>query len=220
MSSSLHRVPPPDAELLALWTEPALRLGAQHDVTVEGERLLAAYRREHRRYHDVVHLVTVLRHVDDLAPFAADADLVRVAAWFHDAVYDPTSPDNESASAALAETVLDRLDVDPDCTAEVARLVRLTAGHTADAADRDGAVLCDADLAILGSSPEEYTDYAAAVRAEYAHVDEAAFAAGRAAILRTLIERPRLYRTPHAQQRWEKQARANLARELAFLTTT
>lgn len=217
-STDLRRTSLPDADLLALWTGPAERLGAQHDVRIEGERLLAAYRREHRRYHDVVHLVTVLRHVDELAAFAVDADVVRIAAWFHDAVYDVRSQDNEAASAMLAETVLDRLDVDPDCTAEVSRLVRLTAGHVTEPDDRDGGVLCDADLAVLAGRPDEYADYAASVRAEYAHVGEAAFAVGRAAVLRGLLDRPRLYRTPVAQQAWEQPARKNLARELAFLT--
>jgi predicted metal-dependent HD superfamily phosphohydrolase len=216
-STDLSNTPPADAELLPLWVEPVRRLGAQHDVTVEGERLLAAYRREHRRYHDVVHLMRVLRHVEELSAFAADADLVRVAAWFHDAVYDVTSPDNEAASAVLAETVLDRLDVDPDCTAEVSRLVRLTAGHVTDPADRDGAVLCDADLAVLGGSPEDYADYAASIRAEYAHVDDAAFATGRAAVLRSLLDRPVLFRTPYGREYWERRARINVERELAFL---
>jgi predicted metal-dependent HD superfamily phosphohydrolase len=218
LSNALSRTPPPDAELLALWVEPAERLGAQHDVRIEGERLLAAYRREHRRYHDVVHLVTVLRHVDDLAPVAGDADLVRVAAWFHDAVYDVRRDDNEAASAVLAETVLDRLDVDPDVVAEVSRLVRLTADHVADPADRDGAVLCDADLAVLAGPADDYADYAAGVRAEHAHVDDATFASARADVLRRLLDRPTLFRTPHGREHWEAPARHNLVQELRFLS--
>ena len=55
---------------------------------------------------------------------------------------------------------------------EVVRLVLLTAGHEVEPGDRNGAVLVDADLSILGAPPERYARYAADVRAEYAHVDD------------------------------------------------
>ena len=105
-----------DADLTALladWTAAALRIGAQHDVADRGRATARRLRprapplpRRRRTWR------TVLRHVDGLAAYAADADIVRVAAWFHDAVYDADRGDNEVVSAGLAETVLDRLDVD------------------------------------------------------------------------------------------------------------
>src|SRR5690242_20591764 len=51
-----------------------------------GRDLLRRYREKHRHYHDVRHLAAVLRRIDE---FADDHDLflVRLAAWFHDAVY-------------------------------------------------------------------------------------------------------------------------------------
>jgi predicted metal-dependent HD superfamily phosphohydrolase len=104
-----------------------------------------------------------------------------------------------------------------EVVAEVARLVRLTAGHDPAPEDRNGAVLCDADLAILAADAERYAAYAAAVRQEYAHVEESAFRAGRAAILGELLAQRRLFRTPIGQDRWERRARANLAAEIAAL---
>ena len=77
---------------------------------------------------------------------------------------------------------------------EVRRLVLLTAGHTATADDRNGAVLCDADLAILAAVPDAYDDYAVRVRAEYAHVPDELFRVGRATVLRQLLELPALFR--------------------------
>ena len=47
----------------------------------------------------------MLAHLDMLADEADDIDAVRLAAWFHDAVYEPGA-DNEEASAALAAAVL------------------------------------------------------------------------------------------------------------------
>lgn len=78
--------------------------------------------------------------------------------------------------------------------AEVARLVRLTATHDPRPAVDAGALLCDADLAILAADPAGYDTYAAAVRWEYAHLPNEVFRAGRAAVLRSLLGRPALYR--------------------------
>jgi predicted metal-dependent HD superfamily phosphohydrolase len=144
---------------------------------------------------------------------------VALAAWYHDAVYDPRAapPDNEEASVALALRELPRLGVPPDVVAEVARLVRLTAGHHAEPGDHNGALLCDADLAVLAADEAEYDAYAAAVRREYAHVPEDAFRAGRAAVLEQLLALPQLYRLPDTHAAWEARARANLAREVTSL---
>jgi predicted metal-dependent HD superfamily phosphohydrolase len=114
--------------------------------------------------------------------------------------------------------VLAGLDVPPAAVAEVSRLVLLTAGHAAGAGDRDGGLLCDADLAVLAGEPGAYDEYAAAVRREYAHVADPEFRAGRAAVLRRLLALPALYRLPELRAAWEPTARANLARELAALT--
>ena len=113
--------------------------------------------------------------------------------------------------------MLAALRVDDEVVAEVARLVRLTAGHDAADDDPDGAVLCDADLAILAADETRYAEYAAGVRAEYAHVPDDDFARGRAAVLRQLLGQRSLFRTPTAHAAWETAARANVAAELARL---
>jgi predicted metal-dependent HD superfamily phosphohydrolase len=182
-----------------------------------GADLLRRYGEPHRRYHTAEHLVAVLDHVDELAAEAGDAEAVRLAAWFHDAVYDPSRGDNEERSAVLAERMLADTDLPAVTVAEVARLVRLTTTHDPRDDDRNGAVLCDADLAILAAPPDRYAAYAAAVREEYAAVPDDAFRAGRAEILRSLLELPALFRTAPARERWEAAARHNLQTELMLL---
>ena len=159
----------------------------------------------------------MLGQVDRLADHAADPDAVRLAAWFHDAVYRPDRSENEERSAALAELALPEAGLTAGRTAAVARLVRLTTGHDPAADDRDGQVLCDADLAVLAGAPAEYAGYAAAVREEYSFVPEPAFRAGRADILRQLLALPVLFRTPYGAAHWEAPARRNLTGELALL---
>ena len=210
-------------DLFAEWTRVALAVGAKGDIAGAGARLLGAYGSPERAYHDLRHLTEVLERVDELAAAASDPDLVRLAAWFHDAVYDTTDTTaepgagNEGRSAQLAERALLALRVDPEAAEEVARLVRLTAEHDPDPFDANGCVLCDADLAVLARDPAGYADYVTAVRREYAHVPDELFRRGRAAILRGLLAQPVLFRTPLAHDRWAPTARANVTAELRDL---
>ncbi|KOU68897.1 hypothetical protein ADK57_14850 [Streptomyces sp. MMG1533] len=183
------------------------------------DNLLARWQEPQRRYHTLTHLTAVLDHVDVLEKYATDPDLVRLAAWFHDAVYLPDRSENEERSARLAERALPEAGLAADQAAEVARLVRLTTTHDPADDDPDGQVLSDADLAILAAPPSAYAAYTAAVREEYGFVPSDAFRAGRAAILRQLLALPRLFRTPYGQAEWEATARYNLAAELEMLST-
>lgn len=177
-----------------------------------GKDLLARYAEPHRRYHDQRHLGEVLDALDLLG----GERTAQLAGWFHDAIYDPRRGDNEDRSAELATEML--AGRPPHEITDVARLVRLTATHLPHADDPDGAALCDADLAILGADPGRYDVYAAAVRAEYAHLADPVFTRGRAAILHGLLARETLFHTEFARSRWEQGARANVNRELAHLT--
>ncbi|MEV0786266.1 hypothetical protein AB0I52_25570 [Streptomyces sp. NPDC050423] len=181
------------------------------------DNLLARWAEPQRKYHTTAHLAAVLDRVDTLASHAADADAVRLAAWFHDAVYRPDRSENEERSAVLAERALPEAGVPAGTTAEVARLVRLTVTHDPAGGDSNGEVLCDADLAILASPPKEYAAYAAQVREEYGFVPDETFREGRAAVLRQLLELPRLFRTPYGAAEWEPRARHNLLTELELL---
>ena len=68
--------------------------------------LMHRYAEAHRHYHDTRHLAEVMSVIDRFEPHAEDIEAVRLAAWFHDAVYDPTRADNEERSAALAQSEL------------------------------------------------------------------------------------------------------------------
>lgn len=182
-----------------------------------GEQLIAAYGDTSRHYHDLRHLSQVLTWVEKLAKEAADIEAVRLAGWYHDAVYDVRATDNEERSAQLLEADLAGTDVPAERVAEVARLVRLTDSHAAEPDDANGRVLCDADLAILGSGPDAYASYARAVRVEYAHVPEEDFRRGRAAVLQSLLDLPHLFNTKRGRAEWEATARANVTAELKKL---
>ncbi len=185
------------------------------------DRLLARHREPHRRYHTVSHLAAALATADDLLAEVdtADAAAVRLALFFHDAVYDPRAVPgaNEAASAALAERELAELGVAPACVSAVSASIVATTDHRLPP-DRSPttAVVLDADLAILAADPGRYEAYVTGVRAEYAHIDDEGWRTGRAAVLTAFLDRPALFVTAPMQAS-EHRARANLAAELSVL---
>jgi predicted metal-dependent HD superfamily phosphohydrolase len=181
----------------------------------EWAAVVGAWSEPHRRYHDLAHLAAVLGLVGELGG-AVDPDAVRLAAWYHDIAYEPERSDNEEVSAARARAGLRGLVPDARVD-EVERLVLLTAGHDPAPDDANGAVLCDADLAVLAGPPDAYAAYASAVREEYGHLSDAEFTAGRIAVLEHLLALPTLYRTPEAVRLWSEQAVANMTAELTLL---
>lgn len=188
-----------------------------------GTDLLARWNEPIRRYHTTTHLVEVFGALEELEDAREIDDrqcsIARLAAWFHDAIYDPAaSPGaNEADSAALAQDRLRQLSfTDKDIDA-IDRLIRLTARHDADASEPLDAAFHDADLWILSAARERFDSYCDQVRQEYAHVPDPEYRTGRAAILGPLLHRDRIYRTSHALHCWETPARINLGRELARL---
>ncbi len=210
-------------ELRAAWSRCA---GDTREARALFDSLLGRHREPHRHYHGVRHVTWVVRHVEELAATEPvdDVGAVVVAAFFHDAVYDPRASDNESASARLADRELAALGWDEprrrarhddgrgDGDARCARRARIEPGI-----EIDTAVLLDADLAVLGSEPASYQAYVAGVRSEYAHVSADDWRTGRTQVLQSFLDRPALYATATARARWEARARANLAAEVASL---
>lgn len=176
------------------------------------EALLARWSEPHRHYHDPRHLVHCLAALDQLTDGGTPRP-VALAAWFHDAVHEGRPGADEEASARLAEEwlapVVGRVEA-----AEVARLVRVTARHDPEAGDEAGALLSDADLAILAVPEGRYHVYLRDVRLDYAHVREEEFRAGRRSVVTSLLALAPLFRTHRGYDLWEDAARANLAREL------
>ncbi|MBC6982014.1 phosphohydrolase [Caulobacter sp. 17J80-11] len=181
--------------------------------------LVLAYAEPHRRYHTLAHVqdcLDELAAVPDLS--AAERLTLERAIWWHDAIYDPTRSDNEDRSADRAERDLAGQGVSAEERAEVVRLIHLTKGHAVEPGDRLGALLVSIDLSILGRPAAAYDAYARAIRQEYSYVPEDLYRMGRAAVLKHFLNGPAIYADPGFRERYETQARANLAREVAALT--
>jgi predicted metal-dependent HD superfamily phosphohydrolase len=198
-----------EPDLLTAWTSLAGDGVASRGVW---DDLIGRWSEPHRKYHNVAHLAAIVGLVDKYAQYADDLLAVELAAWFHDAVYDPRSATNEADSAALAGDKLTSLGFAPAIVSEVARLIMTTASHDGD--DPDAALLADADLAVLGSPAEAYIAYVNAIREEYSHVSDADFRTGRSAILQDFVDRDQIYLLEPIRNEFEQQARRNITAEL------
>jgi predicted metal-dependent HD superfamily phosphohydrolase len=223
-------------------TQQFLADGGTEDVL---HHLVRRYTEPHRRYHGLDHVLAVVKRTSDLCGQYHDdlqlelerelkpgtkrelrltaeatkhfgpASVARLAAWFHDAVYDPHRPDNEALSAELAIAQLATSQLSETEVQTVAQLVRMTQHHQPESLL--GAVLADADLWTLGGPTEEYLGYGALIRAEYAHVSPTDWRAGRGAFIARFLKRPQIFHTAIGQAEREAQARHNLQTELEFL---
>jgi len=206
-----------DLELHIAWE---LHVGRSDPALRWYESAVNRYREPHRHYHDVRHLRWVVRHLGGLATAHELADLPATvaAAFFHDAIYDPTDASNERASADLASAALTEIGWADHRVAHVATLIIGTADHalTADTTI-DAAALYAADLGVLAAEPAGYSDYVRNVRREYAHVSDQDWVTGRSAVLRSFLDRSAIYAPELGLHDWEQRARGNLTAELDTL---
>jgi predicted metal-dependent HD superfamily phosphohydrolase len=184
--------------------------------------LARRYAEPHRGYHGIDHITALAQLFVDVAsgPGWRSPIEVALAILFHDAIYEPGRSDNEDRSADLAIEILRNTPISKAVDLDrVAAMIRATKSHDqhTHADDHDLAHFIDADMAIIGTSPNAYDAYAKAVRREFASIPIALFDRGREAFLTKQLARPTLFHTPWFRARYEAPARANLARELATL---
>ncbi|MBL8752798.1 MAG: metal-dependent phosphohydrolase, partial [Planctomycetes bacterium] len=165
--------------------------------------LTRRYLEPHRRYHGVHHIAHML--AAGAEPGLDDGQIMAI--WFHDAIYDPRSKTNEADSAALATSRLLAAGWPAAAAQRVHDIVLATKDHRPTVAGSE--LVLDLDLMSLALPWPEFTRNTADIRAEYAHVPDAEFSAGRAAFFRAMLQRDRLFHTAFGT-RFEAAARANL----------
>ena len=198
------------------WHEAWRDLGLAMPPVSVLDQLLARWAEPHRRYHTLQHLDECLALCAAHRALAGRAGEVAIAVWFHDAVYDTHRHDNEAESAAWAGRVLQAAGAPADVLERVQSLVMATR-HSVPAVTPDERLLVDIDLAILGAAPARFDEYERQIRDEYGFVADATFREKRAEVLRGFVDRPALFSTLAFFDRFEHQARENLARALARL---
>jgi predicted metal-dependent HD superfamily phosphohydrolase len=199
----------PNPTLWRSWQRCLAGVGANVDGVAVYEDLIKRHSEVHRKYHTLQHLDECIEWFEEVGHLAKRPHEVEIALWFHDAVYDLQSHDNEEQSAGLACLSLMMANVNSDVIERIAQLVLATA-HSVESTLHDEQLLVDIDLSILGTSSDRFAEYEAQIRDEYSFVEEALFRTKRREILLSFLERKRIYTTDPMFNELEAQARINL----------
>ncbi len=181
------------------------------------QALVKAYAHKSRHYHTLEHLRKMWHELEEVRSEINDWPSVVWALFYHDAIYNSLRQDNEQRSAELAVKHMRALNIAAERVDKCKDLILATKLH-APAEDADTNFFTDADLAILGQSPEEYDRYAQQVRKEYQIYPDVVYLPGRKKVLGHFLEMSQLYQTPHFREKYEQKARENMARELLSLS--
>ncbi len=201
------------------WRELWRRLGAPPPPDESFDQLVAAYGDTRRHYHTFDHVLDCLEVLDRFSQLATEPEEIEIALWFHDAVYDTSGGDNEEASASWAVRVMAEAGIGDDPTGRVRRMILATC-HQTPPETRDEALMLDIDLSILGREWTRFAAYEDQIRQEFDWVADDAFRSGRAAVLRTFLDRPRIFQTSELRAVYEQRARENLESVLRRCPTT
>lgn len=164
--------------------------------------LVNAYSEEHRHYHNLEHVSEVLNELENCS------NALYLAAWFHDAVYDPKKKDNEEKSAELARKWCLSFGYVPEFGEKVSELIFATK-HDKEPETEEGKLLADADLSIFAKD-ERINEYEGGIRKEYLFYTDEAYYPVRIWVLERFISKEHLFRTELFRSRYEAKARKNL----------
>lgn len=195
-------------ELKARWLSLWQRLHATGAPLAIDSQLIKHYTEPHRAYHNLKHIDHCLKELDTVRSLADNPDLIELAIWFHDAIYDPRSKENEVQSAQLAVDTAKKAGLDR--IAESLSALILATRHDGAPSDKDQQILVDVDLSILGQPSAIFLEYEKNIRREYSWVAENDFRVGRRKVLQSFLDRPYIYWTSVLRKKYELKARTNL----------
>jgi pantetheine-phosphate adenylyltransferase len=171
-----------------------------------------------RPYHNINHIYEVVSEISGfnhkcggLEEGKHDSpDLVKciyLASYLHDVVCVPGAKDNEEKSASYASGY---------CWEKEQELVEeliLDTKHVKKPRTFGGKLLCDADLAGLGKSYEEFSENGSLIWAEYSPTcGKLDFLAGRKKFFEGMLKKKRIFHTEYFFEKYEKSARDNMKR--------
>ena len=171
-----------------------------------------SYSKKGRHYHNLSHLENLLALLQEVKPEVADWDTLMYSMFYHDIEYNVLRHDNEEKSAEIAVERMLQLQL-PTAMAEKCRLHIIATKQHLFNPNQDTNLFTDADLAILGSSPDTYAGYAEAVRKEYSIYPDLIYNPGRKKVLHHFLEMEHIYKTPYFRDRFGAAAKTNLTWE-------
>jgi predicted metal-dependent HD superfamily phosphohydrolase len=215
-----------NTEMLGQFESAWRRLGVENaQLSAFGGKVLSSYDEKSRFYHSTAHLQDVLAKLNwargemknntpellaiPEAERAKFFDVIELALWYHDVVYDAKAKDNEAQSRNLFLTHARQAGLDENIQKEVAHLIDITAHHK-EAKTLAEKIMTDCDLAVFGADAKTFKAYDDNIRREYAHVPAAVYGPVRRSVLKGFLDQKEIFKTPAFRKAFEKQAQDNL----------
>lgn len=198
--------------------------------------IFSKYEENHRFYHTLGHVVHMLDKIDEIGTHSdlskKDNTLLKAATWYHDIYYDPFNLSNrlsnEFFSTAVAYAELSELILNDESITfidDVTNIITLTQSHKPNPNLKIDIntqhIFIDADMSILGETPEKYKEYSEQITDEYFSnillVTPLFFYKKRSEFLQKTLENKPIFYTSYMQDRYEEQAHTNIRNEIADL---
>lgn len=183
----------------------------------EYDQLVALYGEPHRKYHTLSHIAHCFREFEAVKHHFRNQLQVMFAIWYHDAIYNVQSLQNEEDSADLANTVMEKARLADTFKGAVLRMILASKHDKEPHIGWGGLLFLDIDLSILGAEPAIFDVYEKQIPEEYSWVDKDQYEAGRKDFIHGLLAKEYIFHTSIFREKYESQARSNLRRALALL---
>ncbi|WP_431608678.1 HD domain-containing protein [Chryseobacterium sp. 'Rf worker isolate 10'] len=174
------------------------------------------YSEKGRHYHNLLHLENMFREFEAVKMNISDFSALSFSVFYHDVIYDATSKANEEKSAAKAEKRLTKLHLHQNKISIISEQILATKYHQRSD-QKDTNYLLDADLSVLGKDFETYLEYTQNIRKEYSIYPDFLYKPGRKKVLKHFLELESIFKTEHFKEKYEVQAKENIAAELQLL---
>ncbi len=174
------------------------------------------YSEKGRHYHNLLHLENMFKELQAVKMNISDFAALSFSVFYHDIIYDATSKINEEKSAAKAEKRLAELHILKDRISIISEQILATKSHQLSD-DKDTNYLMDADLSVLGKDFKTYLEYTQNIRKEYSIYPDFLYKPGRKKVLKHFLELESIFKTEYFKEKYEAQAKKNIAEELQVL---
>ena len=197
------------------------RMGyAAKDAEFIANDIYKTYSNPQRGYHGIKHIKSMLESFDSFIQenhsdlIIKNADTFRFAILMHD--YINGESDEVEKSALKAKEFLHKISDNYD-TSYVEDLILATNYSKKQNLNFEQQLMQDIDIEILGKPDAEYKEYSKAIRLQYANYSDEVFKPARIKVLKSFLDKKRIYNTRYYQDKYEYQARKNIRNEIESL---
>lgn len=153
-------------------------------ITATPEQIFAMWNATHRKYHTESHLRDLFEQIEARKDISLrEQEILKIAAIFHDIVYDPRSDRNEEDSAEFfLKSVSDTQTPDVQ---QVVQIILDTKHHIPCSPLSE--IFCAMDMAIVQAPFEKLLEWEQGIRHEYSFLAMDTYMSRRTAFLQTMV---------------------------------